>query len=505
MSALDLSRQAKMLQEAVALHQQGVFEAAESRYREILRQDPNQFDACHLLGVLARQRGDFAGAIAQIEAALKIDPMQPAAYCNLGVALQDLGQSHAAAIAFERAIALQPNYVTALNNLGNALCKLNRVDEAAMRYRQAIEYKSDDAQSHYHLGLALQSNGDHPEALACLQRAITLRCNHAQAWCAAGVSLHALQCYQEALDHYDQALHHQPAYAEAQCNRGIALQRMGRLTEALENFDSAVARRPDYARAHQCRGNTLRALSRPADAIEAYNRAGAHGADATQITFLLAALGVGVAPAAAPAAYVRDLFDQYAEHFDRHLIDQLDYTVPALLSAAVVRQLAPGKMLRTLDLGCGTGLCGSYIRAFSETLAGVDLSPNMLDKAASLGLYDDLHCAEAIAFLRSRALQFDVIIAADVLVYFGDLADLFSAVRDALCPGGRFGFSVEVSDGDDVTLGSSNRYAHSLAYLRRLAYQHRFEVTEITQTPVRRDGDVEVNAYLAVLSVASVV
>ena len=41
--------------QAITLHQQGRLMEAESIYREILRQQPEHFDALHLLGVIAIQ------------------------------------------------------------------------------------------------------------------------------------------------------------------------------------------------------------------------------------------------------------------------------------------------------------------------------------------------------------------------------------------------------------------------------------------------------------------
>ena len=434
-----------------------------------------------------------------IGAALQVDASQPGAHCNLGVALQDAGQWQAAVAAFEQAVGLQPDYAIALNNLGNALAKLGRHDEAVTRYRQAIDCKPEYAEAHFHLGLALQSTGVHLQACDCLQRAIALRPDYADAWCAFGVSQHALHRYEQAIDSYDRALRSKPEFAEALCNRGNARQRLDALPAALADFDSAIAMRPDYARAHQCRGNTLRALGRSAEAIEAYRRAGAFGAEPSQINYLLAALGAVAAPAAAPASYVRELFDEYAAHFDQHLLENLGYAVPTLLTEVIARHIDGDRALDTLDLGCGTGLCASHCKPYSRSLVGVDLSPNMLHKAAGLDLYDGLHCAEAVAFLAAHPGQYDLIVAADVLVYFGDLGALFAAARNALRPGGRFGFSVESSDAGDIVLRQSHRYAHSLDYLQRQAQEQQFTVAEITRCPVRRDGAELVDAYLLVL------
>ena len=67
----------------------------------------------------------------------------------------------------------------------------------------------------------------------------------------------------------------------------------------------------------------------------------------------------------------------------------------------------------------------------------------MIEKARARGLYDELHVAEAEAALRQWPLRFDAIVAADVLLYFGELAPLLAAAAAALRPAGIFAFSIE--------------------------------------------------------------
>ncbi|NEU35571.1 methyltransferase, partial [bacterium LRH843] len=84
------------------------------------------------------------------------------------------------------------------------------------------------------------------------------------------------------------------------------------------------------------------------------------------------------------------------------------------------------------DAGCGTGLCGPLLAPYCQRLDGVDLSPKMLEKAKSKQLYDRLSKAELTAFLNNAPDMYDVIIAADVLCYFGDLSRAASGFLNAL-------------------------------------------------------------------------
>ena len=489
---------AALLQQAVALHQQGALEQAQELYRHVLAIDPVQFDALHLSGVIARQLGDPARAIALIAQAISISPAQAAAHCNLGSALQACDRSDEALASYDRAIALQPDYALAHSNRGNALRSLGRIDEALRSYELAIAIRPDYSEAHNNRAIALQDMGRHEDALLSAEHALSTRPNYADALGARGNALHSLQRYDEALRSYDLALAARPDWPEAHCWRGSTLQRLKQFDAALQSYERAIALRPHYPLAHQYRGNSLRALMRSDDAIAAYRQALAQGGDAEQIAYALAALGVGSAPAAAPAEYVKTLFDQYADHFDQHLLEVLAYRMPALLDAAIRRNVA-ARDLNTLDLGCGTGLCAPYLRQYSRSLTGVDLSAKMLAKAGERGLYDDLHCAELVEFLSGRSDACDLIVAADVFVYIGDLAPVFAAARRALRPAGSFCYSVEAGDGNGYTLRASNRYAHSLAYLRQLANANGFEIIEAEAQAGRQENGGDITAYAVLM------
>lgn len=155
-----------------------------------------------------------------------------------------------------------------------------------------------------------------------------------------------------------------------------------------------------------------------------------------------------------PAEYVRSLFDGYAATFDEHLVNKLGYATPQVLmrmacdvgderrTAAAsstprsnTRQLCVWQ--RAADLGCGTGLAGVYMRPRTVQLHGVDLSPGMVAQArarcsaedGSKPLYDELAVGDVVDWCTTRAGHgYDLVVAADVLVYIGDLAPLFTAV-----------------------------------------------------------------------------
>jgi predicted TPR repeat methyltransferase len=493
---------ATLLQQALALHRQGRFDQALQAYAAVLRLQPNQFDATHLSGVIARQRGDFDLAAEWISRAIAIDDRQAIAHCNLGTVLQALGRGAEALDSYDAALGLKPDYPMALFNRGNALRALGRGEAAVDSYARALALQPSYPECWRALAVQQQLLGRFDAALGSAGEALRQRPGDADALLAQGMARHGLGEHAAALADYDQALIIRPDFFEAHLNRGIALQRLGRREEGLSAIEAALALRPFDPAGQRQHGHVLRALGQHDAAIAAYRLALEYGEGPDgESAYALAALGAGPVPAAAPGAYVAALFDRYAQHFDYHLVEELAYEMPRILGQALGRQREPDAGADVVDLGCGTGLCAPYLRPHARALTGIDLSAGMLDKAAERGLYDRLGQAELAAFLRDETDAFDVAVAADVFVYIGDLAPAFAAAKTALRAGGLFLFSVEAleSDEDDFRLRPSGRYAHAVNYLRRLAEEYGFAVLEAQPCAGRREGNEAVAATALVL------
>lgn len=201
----------------------------------------------------------------------------------------------------------------------------------------------------------------------------------------------------------------------------------------------------------------------------------------------LAALGFAEVPDAPPAAYVRGLFDDYADRFETALVEDLGYRAPWLI-ADLIEKVRPGARFASgLDLGCGTGLMAEALAGRVAHFTGCDLSPEMIARAEAERRYHALAVADAVAYLRHCHDSFDLVTAADVLVYVGALGDLFGEVSAHLASGGLFTFSVEESTGDDLALRDSLRYAHSEAYVRCVSAEAGLTVLDLRRATLRYD------------------
>jgi len=262
---------------------------------------------------------------------------------------------------------------------------------------------------------------------------------------------------------------------------------------------------PRWAPAWFALGESREALGEHGAAAEAFAQALDCEPDDSQGAGLRLARLRGESPAHPPEAYVRDLFDQYAPRFDQHLVSDLGYRAPQVIADALMRLCSErGRDMRfraALDLGCGTGLMAREVASFCTEISGVDLAPAMTMRARATGLYARVETGDMVAFLRDMAEgSVDLVLAADVFVYCGDLDPVFTAARHVLASGGFFAFTLQRAENGHFMLGEDLRYAHSPDYLASLAASHGFDMPVCDQVSVRRDRGADVAGLAIVLT-----
>ena len=335
-------------------------------------------------------------------------------------------------------------------------------------------------------GKRLSLAGDHPQAALAFERVLALEPDNAEAHFRLGLAARDQQQLERAAAAYRRAIELRPAYIEAHNNLGSVLQMLGRNEEALEAYRRAVALAPDFAQPYLNLGRLCAAGGDRDNAAATFQQAIARGIDVEIFKHLLSALR-GETTAQAPDGYTRSLFDNFAGDFDRRLVQELGYRIPETL-AARIKALEPRRDLRVLDLGCGTGLCGVQLAGCFTQMTGVDLSAAMLEKARARNIYTELADASIGEWLEKAAPnEYDLVLAADVLVYFGDLASLFAQIARVLDAGGLYAFSIESGTSHDFVLQPSGRYAHAADYVRRVCNQLGFEEIEAFAHHIRGD------------------
>ena len=264
----------------------------------------------------------------------------------------------------------------------------------------------------------------------------------------------------------------------------------GDATAVSELLTDVVQSAPRFAPAWFLLAEAREALGDGEGAIEAFRQAlAADDADRQGAAVRLARLGA-LPPVAMPTAYIRSLFDGYAPGFEQSLVGRLGYRGPELLIDALSRAGLLTHFPSVLDLGCGTGLAGAAIRPHAKLLTGVDLSPRMLEAARVKGDYDRLAEGECMTFLREEAVagaRHDLILAADVFIYFHELMQVPRLALPVMAPGALIAFSVETHDGDGVILRDTLRYAHGETHVRHALKQGGMELVLLESAPARSE------------------
>lgn len=263
---------AQLVEIALQHHRSGNVSEAERLYRLALDGDPENFDALHLLGLLAHQVGRNDIAVELIGTALQIKA-SPAVFNNLGQAYRALGQREESVGCYQRAIALDPGYVTAYNNLGAVLQESGEAAEAERAYRQALAIRPDVVEVWCNLANALQDLGRFQEAEQACRQALVIYPRLAAAHNILGTVLQKQGRLEEAEQACRHALSIEPGYAMAHNNLGTILHALGKLTEAEQACRRAVEIAPNLAMAHNNLGAVLRGLSRLEESEQALYRA----------------------------------------------------------------------------------------------------------------------------------------------------------------------------------------------------------------------------------------
>ena len=249
-----------LLNQGLALHQQGQLKEAQKIYENILKIQPMHFDALQLFGALLAQQNCFEQALELIGKALKINPNHVIVNNNLGIVLRELKQLDIAMHHFNKAANLDPNYLEALQNLANVQFELRLFELAIQSFDKLIQVKYDDASAHNQRGIALMELSRFDQALESYAIAISIQPDMVEALNNRGIALHEFGKFEEAMASYDEAIRLKPDYAEAYCNRGITLQALMQVEAAIECFEMAIHLRPDYAKAYNNLGKIFQGL-----------------------------------------------------------------------------------------------------------------------------------------------------------------------------------------------------------------------------------------------------
>lgn len=184
------------------------------------------------------------------------------------------------------------------------------------------------------------------------------------------------------------------------------------------------------------------------------------------------------------------LYRDWAEVYDRDTVRELGYVAPQVTVNRFCRHFSDTEAL-LLDAGCGTGLAGIELRDRGFTrVDGLDISPEMLEKARQKGVYERLLEADLTRPLAVDADTYHAVVSVGTFTHghvgTEGLAELIRITR----PGGIICFSINE--------GVFGRQGFEAAF-RRLAERGAASLVECVEAEyIRHEG---IGAYVATLRV----
>lgn len=401
-------------------------------------------------------------------------------------------------------LAIHPDNISALLNLGNICYLCEDYLGAAEKYRRVLQISPNDMTALVNLADASVQNADWDKAVSLSKQILSEDPCSKDAYRILGSAYAAQQKYADSVAAFQEALKLDTA-DDWLCNSlSQSCQQMGDYPAALDYAWQAVELSGGLEAHHINFAYALYeiALEKGTGFVSFWQRRWErkYGRDAI-VSYTSQALTSGGRCRRAPSFYVRQIFDVFAESFEDSL-RELDYAVPMQIAAAAAAVLPSDSLSRTniLDLGCGTGWCAEKLRSLypSAEFIGVDLSPAMLAEAAKKNIYSQLVEDDIEHWLSSRKNAFDLIVAADVFTYFGDLKKIIKFCATALHSNGVLIFSATCAraDSEDYLLHLSGRFHHGRFYLRRLLKKYGFRIKKMPLVTLRREAGEDVSGWI---------
>ena len=385
-------------------------------------------------GITALENHQLAEAAVLFQQVLQSLPDHPAANYWLGMLLFQQGMTAAGISQLKYALARHPDCCVWHNDLGNMHAMAGQAGEAALAFIAALECNPNQSLVWNNLGAVLQRLARLDDAVVAYENAISLDAANADALNNLANAQHQLGFHLQAGQNHCRAFVMLPHTGKSRQMLATAYYILGEIDLAAEMCRQWLQEEPDHPIAiHMLAGFT-----------------------ATDV------------PERAGDAYLQQYFDQAAEQFEHKMRDTLCYRVPEQFGQ-LLQTLSLGKCTQhILDAGCGTGLCGPWLAPLAHSLIGIDLSAKSLALAKQKNCYTHLQQVEITRYLRQQPAKFDLIIAADTLIYFGNLDPLIRLAAQCLIPGGRLLVSIEtLNHPSSYAITPSGRYAHRCDYIQQ--------------------------------------
>ena len=439
-------------------------------YRKALKINKNSLPALSNLATSYYEINDFKNAEKYCLKSLKIDSSNASSWVNLGNINYRNGNLYEALKDYLTASSVRKDYYIAEKNIANTYYDLKKYKEAVIYARRALHLDSDSVMALSIIGNSFLELEQYDEALKAFSQALKL--DSEDAWLFNSVSQ--------------------------------VCQKKGEWEDALKAGWMAVEKSSDKDSHHINFGYLLYecSMENQCGNYEKYaDKWLSEYHDNPIVLHMGNAVKNGLKLDRANDAYIKNIFDIFAEDFE-NVLDSLEYKAPEYVSEFMkeIYGDSPRHKMRILDAGCGTGLCGRFLKKYAAFwgLQGVDLSEKMLEIAKKKKVYDRLYNRELISFVREQKNKYDLIVSSDVFTYIGNLEILFRNLFDSLKKNGRLIFTVSENpeDENDYVLHASGRFLHGRNYVKNMLEKNGFRIEKFERKKLRNEGEKSVFGFV---------
>lgn len=258
-------------------------DAAEKNANQVLSKDPNNAMAHLAKGVVYRNRTAsldmtyrskrdelLAQSAAELQQAISRDSHNPEAHNQLGVTYRFMGRGNEAMAEFQKALELDPRFAEAILNEGVMRLSSGDVNGAKAKFNQAIKANSKNYMAHYRLGEAQLQGGDAHAALKSLNTALSLDRGNAAIISKMADAYQAQGNTSAAIANYRKAIQANPSFMPAYVAISDIFDGRGDGEMAMSELRSALNVNPNFSGGRNRLGRLALTVDKPDQALQYY-------------------------------------------------------------------------------------------------------------------------------------------------------------------------------------------------------------------------------------------
>ena len=494
----------------------GDFQAVAYCCKKIMLQNPNDYQAIYNYALALQHLNQASEAIAAYELCIKANNQYFNAYANCALLYQTSNQHEKAIKYFLQALEIDNNIEVKLQ-LARTYANYGDIRSAIDTYNQIIQSNADNDKARFYLAQLYYENGDYSNSENQYLYLYNRNSDDIRVITNLGRLYEQTNNLDKAIGYYNQALIIDENMSIVYRNLARTFLKKFKIEDQKEHIEKSIHAlnksiklEPSNPEPYFELGRIYYLLKEKDKAVEYYNKALSmdipddfKNADEFRLAakYFLSSINNPNNYDQDKKEFIADLFDGYADKFDKHLVGDLEYKTPDIIREKIPSLVDTKNKYNIIDLGCGTGLCAPFLSKYSKILTGIDLSEKMIEKAEELNLYDNLIVGEITEELLASPISYDLVIAADVFVYIGGLSDIFSACYKKMNENGLFIFSTELhnDENEDYRIFESGRYKHSLSYLKTLSEKYHFEIISNDECMLRKEYGNPVKGILSII------